>query len=426
MSEPYHPHQPHDLNNQPIIPEMVSPIPQAPPIPYTPAPHSHEHASHVHHNEDFLQSVLGEESHSSEKSGAKKIVQKIIAFEEEHPWMFFGITAVIIFLIVVGIISAFVSNGDSDTNETATTKTETSDSIKEEVPSENNNKTESDEQSTSQSKLPSTFSDSLSNSIAIHTLLTKPEMYDTLVFQNYNNIYLAGYFQNAQTFDRLLQIDIREKLNETDQKEAVYKAYYDLLKSTDEEARSNFQFLETVRDSLKTEESALFDQLKEDKNNLQSAFTSGGKNELLEKVAVSNATALKLTQVQNKYTSADILYGAYKRRLPVSEARLKDLEVNKRVIIENITIVPIERSGIEHRPTSEVLQELKVDTNEVDSIKSQTTDSLSSPGGISSSENLPLKQVGLPLFKSNSFFMDGAFNPLEQKAIDNILGPFFQ
>ena len=431
MSEPYHPHahQSHDPNNQPIIPEMVHPVQQTHQPHQAQMPessihghvseHSHGYSPNSHHHEDFLNSVLDGQSHASEKTGAKKIVYKIIAFEERHPWMFFGITAVIIFLIVVGVISVFINKDDSSSQEQVETQKE--------VPQNDVKDSEKEiEQSLSENtSLSPTFADSLSHTLSLHPLLTNAGMYDTLVYQNNQNIFLAGYFENAQILDKLLQIDIRQKILETEQKEAVYQAYYQLLKETHEEAVSNFAVVTDLKDELKSQEDAVFDQLRLEKKELQSAFLNGGKNELLSKVALTDATALKLTEVQSKYSSADILFGAYKRRIPLSEARLKDLEVNKRVIIENITIVPIEKSGIEYRPTNDQLNTLNVSESEVNIIKPQLPDSISSDGNIINTQNVDLNEVAVPKIRTSPL-MDGAFNPLEREAIDNIFGPFFR
>ena len=297
-----------------IIPEVIKPI-----------------SSPVEAEEHLLSQVLeSSEKHTNKKKKLSvKIIEAIVSFEESHPWVFFFITATIIFFIIIGILSAILGNGEEEV-VTETPQEQQLEIIPEEV-------------------IPQPIEEKIEGSlegVLISNILLEPGNFDTLVFHK-DETFLGTYFENSQKLQIIIQIDIQGLLPSQEDKEAVLNEYLQTLENATKIVESDSMNLTNLIIELKVEQKTSKEKLREDKTILDQSYSIGGPIEINEKTRIYNEDLQKVSDIENKLNVANILKDIYKKQISSANARIYAIKQNYQAIIQGIKVIPIEGSGIQ-------------------------------------------------------------------------------
>ena len=312
-----------------------------------------------YNNTQLLQDVLESEPEiplQSKKKLSIRIIEFIIEFEEKHPWIFFFIIATLVFFIIVAILSFVISPGDNSQKNNDKEEQEISlENINQEnnsteltnksiVEPEENNQTPVEKK---QVTPPSYGLNLVYDSITVSSLLLDTQTFDNLIFKTNGEIYLGEYFTDSQNLEILLQRDIQTELSQAEDKKELLNQFIIILRNQSSQSKNNYQTILTLSEELSTQQKTIKTTLQDIEKKITLAFNTGKQQELLSLMEQYQNNLNEYASISNKINIIDMLSKIYKKRIPVSEARLTAVRENYDALVNGITITPVDNSGID-------------------------------------------------------------------------------
>ncbi|MDD4352232.1 MAG: hypothetical protein PHU71_04635, partial [Candidatus Gracilibacteria bacterium] len=281
-----------------------------------------------------VQNGLPEESEEIRGLGLlRRSWNMTLDFEESHPWLFFGVITVIIFLLIVSFLAPILSSVvDSEESQTITESQNKSPEVTVKVQ-------ESVGKEALQKSMP----------------YTAKEGYLLLIEDSIVNLDLdlrgSGFLESEllalRDAEIALQYNIQESLQISNTKAKTYQDYLGTITKLEKEVSANSEYLISEKTLLDSEIASLELELKENTSALNQSLAQGSKNEILDKLDPYSQNKEDLALLRNRLSMVLEILNSSQDPLAKLRARAAGLKANKQALLAGIEIIDIDNSGLQ-------------------------------------------------------------------------------